>query len=701
MFDGIAEAMAIITSPAGVLIWVVGAALGCAFGLVPGISGTQAMAILLPFTFVMDQSHAMLFLVAIMAAGGFSGSITSILLNVPGEPTNAATTLDGYPLSRQGKAGVAIAASATASALGALIGLLLLVLSIPVLRELVLYFGPPELFAFAIAGIALIGSASGGSQLKGLIAGACGMLIGAIGYNNITGEVRYTGGMLDLWDGIPLIAAVVGLFSIPELYRLMRSAESVSSTGVLVAGGVRTGIREVLRRPALVGRSSLIGTGIGLVPGVGGAIASWVAYFAAKRTSRSPETFGKGNIEGVIAPDATLNAKEGGAMMPVLALGLPGDLSTAILLSAFLLHGVTPGQRMFDQHMDLVWLMILAMVLVNLVTSGVGLVIANQLIKITLVPARTLVPVMLVLVLLGSYVERQAFSSILIAVTFGLLGIAMTYLGYPRAPLLVGIILFPIAEDNFHISLQISWGSYDFLLRPITVTVLIIVGVALVAPWLWRRVVRPRMRASARTATPLGSAGASTAGAGGGDEPDAAHDTVGLFAVLITAVALFAVSFGYSDEARFFPLIVLTVLIALTLWATSLCLRRLALRQRARSAERVLVPSTPENRSSDGPGPPPPQRSGTSMPASLAWLLALPALIWLAGAAAAIFVYTTAFMLGYQRQRPQPANVATSLVIAAIMTGVALYGFQHMLGIHLPEGALVPSFLQVTIGGPS
>lgn len=277
MFTGVGDALAIMTTPQGLLILTAGAVIGLVVAIVPGIAGVNAMAILLPLTFVMDQAHAMMFLVTIMAAGGFAGSITSILLNVPGEPVNAATTLDGYPMSRQGKAGVAIAASATASALGAVIGLFVLVLSIPVLRELILFFGPPELFAFAVAGIALIGSATGGSQAKGLIAGGCGMLLGAIGYNSVTGEIRYTGGLLDLYDGVPIIAAVVGLFALPELYKLMRAGESVARTGALVSGGVGEGIREVLRRPGLLIRSSAIGTGLGMVPGVGGAIASWMA----------------------------------------------------------------------------------------------------------------------------------------------------------------------------------------------------------------------------------------------------------------------------------------------------------------------------------------------------------------------------------------------------------------------------------------
>ncbi|MPY99401.1 MAG: hypothetical protein GEU97_15635 [Actinophytocola sp.] len=691
MFTGVGEALGIITTPQGLLILTAGALVGLVFAVIPGIAGVNAMAILLPFTFVMDQAQAMVFLVAIMASGGFAGSITSILLNVPGEPVNAATTLDGYPMSRQGKAGVAIAASATASALGSLIGLLLLIASIPILRELVLFFGPPELFAFAVAGIALIGSATGGSQFKGLIAGACGMLLGAIGYNTITGEVRYTGGALELYDGVPLIAAVVGLFAVPELYKLMRADESVARTGALVSGGVGTGIREVLRRPGLLTRSSVIGTGLGMIPGVGGSIASWIAYFAGRRTSRSPETFGKGNIEGVIAPDSTLTAKEGGSMMPVLALGLPGSLSTAILLSAFLLHGVTPGQRMFDQHMDLVWAMIITMALVNLLISGVGLLITNQLVKITLVPARTLAPVVLVLVLLGAYVERQAFASILIALAFGLLGIAMTRLDYPRAALLVGMILFPIAEDNFHLSLRIFRGSYEFLLRPITFAVLLIVAIAIVVPYAWRHWMRPRMRARQRV--PAGDVPTTATGVGGigeaGEHLDSLPDTLAAGTVAVGGAVLVVASFGYSPDARFFPLIVLTVIIALAAWLTGSGIRDLTRRPRPPRPGRTPEAEEEHSESGGNPGCPLQRRTETSVVATFAWILALPVLMWTLGAVVAIFVYTALFMLGYRPRRPRLGEVATSLVIAAILTGVAAFGFQDLLGIQLPAGEVI------------
>lgn len=668
MFDGIAEALSVLSSSHGVLILLAGTVVGLFVSILPGISGVNAMAILLPLTFVMDQSTAIIFLVAIMAAGGFAGSITSILLNVPGEPVNAATTLDGYPLARQGKAGMAIAASATASAFGAVIGLLLLVLSIPILRELILYFGPPELFAFAVAGIALIGSATGGSMVKGLVSGCIGMVVGAIGYNSITGEVRYTAGSLELYDGIPLIAAVSGLFAIPELYHLIRRNESVAAKAGKVSGGIREGVGAVVRRPGLVARSSALGTLLGMIPGVGGAIASWMAYFAARRTSRNPDSFGKGNIEGVIAPDATLNAKEGGSMMPVLALGLPGSLSTAVLLSAFLLHGVTPGQTMFNQHMPIVWAIIITMAFVNIVTSLMGLGLAGQLVKVTLVPINILAPVVLVLVLLGSYVDRQNFFSIGVAMVFGLLGVLMIKLDYSRAALLLGMILFPIAEYNFHISRRISRGSYDFLLRPATLTIIVLVLLALILPLVWRRWVRPRRTDAVPSVSEF-------------DEPKPSQrvDLLGGIGTLVLAGLFGIVSFQYSPDARLFPLLILGSLLVLSGWLIIGSLRRV----HSPDAE----PGEPVTDTEHAGAA---QRDTTPALVSLAWILALPVLIWLIGTVTTIFVYTVAFMLLYRPKRPTPRAVLGSVLVAAALAALAGFGFEELLAIRLPEGALLP-----------
>lgn len=663
-------ALATLTSAQGLLVLFAGTLIGLVVSVMPGISGVNAMALLLPVTFTMEATQALVFLVAIMAAGGFAGSITSILLNVPGDPVNAATCLDGYPLARQGKAGVAIAASATASAIGAVFGLLLLTLSVPLLRDLILFFGPPELFAFAVAGIALIASVTGDSLRKGLLAGGFGMLLGAVGYNSITGVPRFTGGQLELYDGIPQVAAIVGLFALPELYQLMRTRQSVARHGALVAGGVRTGMTEVVRRPGLVLRSSTIGTVLGIVPGVGGAVAGWMAYFSAQRSSSSPQSFGHGNIEGVIAPDAALNAKEGASMMPLLALGVPGSLSTAILLSAFFVHGVSPGQRLFQNDMALIWALIIAMVVVNLATSALGLVGANQLVKLTLVPIFILAPIVLVMTLIGSYVETQSFSAIMVAFGLGLLGIAMVRYGYPRAPLLIGIILFPLAESNFFVSRQISRGSYDFLLRPITLAILVSTILALAAPALWRRwVARRSMRSDvlAAHAADVTVIGEEVEADRETSERPLAAAVISLTLLLVSVLFLLAAT-EYAPEARIFPTIVLGVLAVLSALGVVQAVRAW------RAGETpAAAPSTGTIAASLG---------------ALAWILALPVLLYVVGGVAAVFIYVAAFMVAFRSGRPTAASVTKSLLGAAVIAFVVDYSFQDYLGILLPRGLL-------------
>src|SRR5688572_9774106 len=295
MFEGAATAFGLVIAPKALLLLAFATAIGSAAAILPGISPPTMMALLLPITFGMEKYEAFMFLVALMAASGFAGSMTSILLNVPGDGINAATCLDGFPLARQGKAGVAIGASATASGLGALFGLILLVASLPFIRNLILAFSPPEFFALSIAGIALIATVSTQAPLKGLIAGLLGMVFGFVGVNMVVGGTSYTFGLLELQDGIELVPALIGLFALPELFQLLRKDESVSQQGFAVRGGVWQGILEVFRRPLLFFRSAAIGTLLGLIPGVGATVASWVSYFAAVNGSKDPSSFGKGN----------------------------------------------------------------------------------------------------------------------------------------------------------------------------------------------------------------------------------------------------------------------------------------------------------------------------------------------------------------------------------------------------------------------
>lgn len=687
MFDGFLQAIEIILVPETLLILLAGTTFGFIVAILPGISGVNAMALLLPVTFGMSYYQAMAFLVGIMAAGGFGGSITSILLNVPGDGTNAATTLDGYPMSRQGKAGQAIGASATASALGALFGVFVLIASLPVIRRVILSFGPAEMFALAIAGIALIATVSKGNMIRGLIAGLVGMCVGLIGMNLPLGGVRFTFDTRVLYDGVPLIPAVIGFFAIPEIYKLLVTNRPISESGQVVKGGVLEGAREVLRRPSLLIKSSFIGTAIGFMPGVGGSVAPWVAYFAAKNSSKHPETFGTGEIEGVIAPEASNDSKDGGALMPLLALGIPGSLTTALLLSAFLLHGVTPGQRLFQNDMALIWVMIIAIVIANFTTSAVGMAFANVLIKLTLIPATLIAPIVLSLAMVGGYASVSRFDGMLFTLGAGLLGIIMVKGDFPRPPLLVGFILLPIVERNFHQSLQINRGSYVFLLRPITFTILAVTAIAILLP-----VVRSRFKrvdpgvavvavGSGSDASALGTSagmvskstavGPPASGAPALLPPGTSPLASAVFSVMGLGLAtfFFVAMQGYDPRQQMLPNLLLPTLAALTV----LHLARLVAARR--DDPKLFRPMLDPN-----------QVQSDSV--AIGWFLLLPAMIWVLGVLPAVVIFIVLLRAFFYGRRPGVRVLVDGGIAAATTAFIVWFLFVRILDLRLYAGIL-------------
>lgn len=657
MIGGFDVAVSELLTPTSIAIVLVGLVVGTAAAILPGVSPLTMMALALPFTFTMERDQAFMLLVALMASAGFAGSMTSILINVPGDGINAATCLDGYPLAQRGKAGVAIGASAMASGLGGIFGTLVLILTLPVIGGVILAFAPAEFFALAILGVSLIASVSTRSPLKGLIAGMIGMLFGLIGDNQIVGGTRYMFGVLELADGIPLVPALIGLFALPELFDLMRANQTVSAEHATASGSVREGALETLRRPGLVLRSSFLGTLMGLMPGVGQSIASWVSYYAAMNTSKHPETFGKGNIEGVIAPEATIDAKEAASMLPVLVFGLPAGVTTAVLLSAFQIHGVVPGQRLLANDGALVWVMILTMTFSSFSTSILGFLFANSMVKITLVPVALLAPVIMAIGLVGSYAEQGSLFGVVLLVVFGLLGVAMTRYDFPRAPLLVGMILVPLAETNFYQAQQLSRGSYEFLLRPITVAVLALTTAAVLFPiarrwWSHRR----------------GTVGRALQVAGVAEEgvPRSSFGELAftLFVVAITAV-FFVDTIALDPKVRLFPIAITVPMCVLTLVLLWRAIRFLP--PRAVSA----IAFGPEMR-----------RSALV----LGWLLLLPMLVLVGGVLLATPLYIGLVGLAFAPREFSVRRAVVTVCTAAGVAGLVYFVFQEALGVPFYPG---------------
>ncbi len=450
---------------------LLGVPLGLIAGSIPGIGGNLGLALLIPFTFGMNPYAGFALLLGMHSVVQTGGPIPAILFNAPGTGPCAATCLDGFPLAQQGKAGRAIGAALTASAVGGVIGAIGMALLIPVMREIVLSFSPAEFFMLAVMGIAFISLLSGKSMLKGLIIGALGLLLSFVGSDTQTGVMRYTFGQLALFDGVPLVPVVVGLFAGAQTIELMvKRGKIVEGGDVQVGQDVMEGVKDVFRYWWLTLRCSIIGYIVGVIPGIGGEVASWVSYGHAAQSSKDPQSFGKGNIEGVIAPECANNSKEGGDLIPTVAFGIPGGSAMAILLGAFLILGLQPGPAMLTTHLDLVWEMMWVLIIANIIGAIAYLILTPYFTQLTNLRTSLIVPFILVTIMVGSYLQGSHFTNFVITVIMSLVGYLMKKYDYHRAPLILGLVLGEIAETNLHISLRL-WGP-AFITRPITMVLL-------------------------------------------------------------------------------------------------------------------------------------------------------------------------------------------------------------------------------------
>ena len=459
-----------------------GLPLGLIIGLLPGLSGITAFVFLIPFTYGMDPLTGLAFLLAAYAAVSQGGSMTAIVLGVPGEVPNAATVIDGYQMTKQGRAGEAIGAALMGSALGGLFGCVLLAILLPVIQPVILSFASPENFFLALVGIAFIAVLSSGSPLKGLIAGAFGVYLSLFGYSPTEGVPRFWFGIDYLLDGFRLVPLAMGLFAVPEILALMTSGKTIAPTDVgpislkqVVKGGL-----AVFHHLGVFFRSSAIGSLIGMMPGVGGSTAPFVAYAAAKQTSPDPDSFGSGRIEGVIAPETSSNAKEGGALVPTLALGIPGSASMALLLGAFIILGLQPGPEFLAKHLDLALALAMILAFGNVASSMLMFLVSKLLMYVTRVPGHLLAPILLVLIMIGTYAAQNNLGDVLFVFIFGALGVIMERLGYNRPALLLGFVLGETIERYF----QISRNAYGdtFFLRPISITIIVLALLCMLWP---------------------------------------------------------------------------------------------------------------------------------------------------------------------------------------------------------------------------
>ncbi len=435
---------------------LIGIAIGFVVGILPGLGGPTAMALMLPFVFKMSAVEAFAFLLGMTAVTATTGDITSVLFGVPGEPTTASTIVDGHAMARNGEAGRALGAVLMSSLVGAIFGAVAIAVAIPIVRPLVLSFGSPEFFMLSLLGISFVAALSGEDVLKGIVSGGIGLMFATIGLDPISGIQRYTFGQLFLWDGIGLVPITIGFYAIPETIELAVLGTSISTQEVGKLGGVMEGVKDTFRHWWLVIRCSALGTFMAIIPGMGAATTQWLAYAHAVQSSPNKERFGKGDVRGVLGPGAANNSTLGGSLITTIAFGVPASVIMAILLGAFIIQGIVPGPDMLiappKGKLDLTFSFVWVIIISNVITVAVCFLFLEPLAKVTQVRGGIIIPIILVLIYLGAFAEKNAFEDMVIVLFFGGLGWIMEKLAWPRPPVLLGLVLGPLAENRLFLS---------------------------------------------------------------------------------------------------------------------------------------------------------------------------------------------------------------------------------------------------------
>jgi TctA family transporter len=485
MLHSAAHALLIILDPMRMMYLFGGVCMGLSLGILPGIGGIAGTALLLPFTYNLDPPTAFALLLGLGATTTTADPIAAILFGAPGHAASAATTLDGYPMTRRGEAGRALGASYMAALIGGLFGALLMAVALPILRPIILYIGSPELLGVAVFGISMVAVLSGNAPLRGLTAACFGMMLSMIGTDPQSGTLRWTMDTLYLWDGLPLVPLTLGIFALPELCDLAIGRMAVVREGITLdtKTGMLLGVQDCMRHWFLILRCSWLGAAMGAIPGIGASVIDWISYGHALRTEKgASETFGTGDVRGVIAAESATNAREGGALVPTVAFGVPSSAGMAILLGAFLIHGLVPGPEMLTKHLDITYSMVWSIAIANILGSGLCFLFSGQIAKVATLRYTLFMPVVLSLIYIGAFEASRNWGDVFSLIFFGMLGWAMKHFKWPRPPLVLGFILGEVIERYMFISIQrygISW-----MLRPVVLVMFIMAGLSLLRPLL-------------------------------------------------------------------------------------------------------------------------------------------------------------------------------------------------------------------------
>jgi putative tricarboxylic transport membrane protein len=661
------EALLVVMDPMRFAFIILGVLIGLIVGVIPGIGGLVGLALMLPFTVTMDHYTALGFLVGLSAVTTTSDTIPAVLFGVPGTVGSAATVLDGHPMAKRGEAGRAFGAAFSASVLGGLFGALLLGVMVPVLRPFMLSIGTPELLAVCMLGLTLVAALSGRALLKGLAAACLGVLLAEVGDEPITGEMRWSADSLYLLDGIPLVPLALAMFAIPELIDLGISRLSVASTG---GSGQRwqqlEGIKDTLRNWRLVIKAAAIGSVLGSIPGIGAAIIDWIAYGYAARTEKgAAQTFGTGDVRGVIASESSNNAKEGGALVPTLAFGVPGSASMALLLGAFLMHGITPGPKLLTEQLDITYTLVWSVALANIVGAGLCFAFADQFAKIALVRAGILVPMVLSVTFIGAYQGSRDFNDLIVLVGFGLVAWLMKRLGWPRPPVILGFVLGDLIERYIFISYnryRFEWLTHPGVMIIGAILIFVLLRPLLTRLWSREPAIAPRRAAERST------------------DAQILHSSLWVALALVFGYAFYS-SRPWQFEARLMPQVVASIgLIVIAVRVVGVLL------ERWRAAMPAAAAKTDGNQPDRRMGEPDPldalgQRElVTRFAAQALWLVGLVTLIYLIGILPGVALFLPAYMIVEGQASARRALVTT----AVYMLGMFLL-FDRLLHMPWPD----------------
>lgn len=490
------QSLATLFSWQGFILMVVGVILGILIGALPGIGPTVGVALMIPFTYGMSPGLAIVFLVAIYMASEYGGSISAILISSPGTAASITTVIDGYALTQKGYPGKALSASLISSTIGGIMSTVIMFLLALPLANFAIKFGPAEYFALGVFGLSLVASLSGDNVVKGLLMAIAGLMIAFIGTDPITGVPRFTFGVVNLFEGISLIPALLGLYALSEVFNMVETSFQQSAQFKKKVSKALLNLQEFKKILPVTLQGGIIGTIIGIIPGAGGSIASWIAYDQSRRIAPDKEDYGKGALCGVAAPESANNAVVGGALVPLLTLGIPGSPTTAVLVGAFMLHGTMPGKELFEKDIGMFYVIALGLLATCILMFVIGHFATNLWVNLIKIPNNIIAPTVFVLSVIGAYSVRNLMFDVYLAFTLGLVGYVLKKYHFPIAPIVLALVLGEMMESNLRRALLVSRGSWEiFFTSPISLVLLVLAFITFF--WPLYRNFRDRKRQSA------------------------------------------------------------------------------------------------------------------------------------------------------------------------------------------------------------